>query len=93
MWSRGQLAPHPIACGLMALEQWAFGEIDRGRAVDEVIEDVLRGHQSCAVLSIAEMLALSRRRLSAVTLPLATSQTIWKWTSPGWSATAAEKPI
>lgn len=44
MWSRGQLAPHPIACGLMALEQWAFGEIDRGRAVDEVIEDVLRGH-------------------------------------------------
>ena len=79
MWSRGQWAPHPIACGLMALEQWAFGEIERGHRVDEVIECVLQGHQSCAVLSIAVILALSRRRLSAVTLPLATSQMIWKW--------------
>jgi hypothetical protein len=63
----------------MALEQWAFEEIERDRPVDEMIEDVLCGHQSGAVLSIAVMLALSQYRLSAVTLPLATSQMIWKW--------------
>jgi hypothetical protein len=63
----------------MALEQWALPEIERGRAVDAVIEDVLRDHQSCAALAIAVLLALSGRRLSAVTLPLATSQMLWQW--------------
>jgi hypothetical protein len=79
MWSRGQWAPHPIACGLMALEGWALSEIEGGRAVDAVIEDVLRNHESFAVLAIAVLLALNARRLSAVTLPLATSQMLWRW--------------
>jgi hypothetical protein len=79
MWSRGQWAPHPVACGLMALEQWAFSEIEGGRAVDAVIEDVLRDQECCAVLAIAVLLALSTRRLSAVTLPLVTSEMLWRW--------------
>ncbi|HEY1748814.1 MAG TPA: ATP-binding protein [Xanthobacteraceae bacterium] len=79
MWSRGQWGAYPVACGLMALEHWALGEVEGGRAVDEVFEDILRGHESCAVLAIVVLLALNTRRLSAVTLPLATSQMLWHW--------------
>jgi hypothetical protein len=79
LWSRGQWASPPVVCGLMALEAWAFGEVERGRAVDGVIEEVVSGHQSCAVLNIAMALALESNRVSPVTLPLATSQRIWHW--------------
>jgi hypothetical protein len=79
MWARGQWAPPPVLCGLMALEKWAFGEVERGRVVDEVIQEVVSGHESCAVLNIAVALALESNRVSRVTLPLAISQRIWHW--------------
>jgi hypothetical protein len=79
MWPRGHWAPHPVICGLMALEDWAFNEVEQGRGIDEVIRDVLECHGSSAVLSIATALALSRNAVSATTLPLATSQKIWEW--------------
>jgi hypothetical protein len=79
MWPRGHWAPNAVICALMALENWAFDQLDRGRTVDDVVRDVLEGHQSSAVLSIAVMLALSRNAVSATTLPLATSQKIWEW--------------
>lgn len=79
MWSRGNWAPAPVLCGLMALEHWAFSEINRGRNVDDVIRDVLAGHTSCAVLNIAAALALNSNHVSKTTLPIATSQKIWEW--------------
>jgi len=79
LWSRGHWAPAPIICGLMALEHWAFSEIDGGRRVEDVIRDVLAGHTSCAVLNIAAALALSTKNISPTTLPMATSQKIWEW--------------
>ena len=74
VWSRGYWAPHAVETGLMALEYWAFTEIDRGHDVDDVIRKVVSGHHSCAVLSIAVMIALASQRVSATTLPLITSQ-------------------
>lgn len=79
MWSRGYWAPAPVLCGLMALEHWAFSEIDCGRNVDDIIHDVLNGHTSCAVLNIVAALALNRNHVSITTLPIATSQKIWEW--------------
>jgi hypothetical protein len=79
VWPRGHNAPNPVMCGLMALEHWAFREVGGGRPVDDVIRDVVDGHQSCAVLSIAVSVALQARRVSAATLPLVTSQRIWTW--------------
>ena len=79
IWPRGHWAPAPVVAGLMALEEWAFSQVDAGRSVDEVIYDVLDGHQSSSVLSIAVALALSTNTVSEVTLPLATSQKIWEW--------------
>ena len=79
MWPRGHWAPNPVICALMALETWAFNEVEQGRNVDDVIRDVLEGHQSSAVLNIAVALALSRNTISPTTQPLATSQKIWEW--------------
>jgi len=79
MWPRGHWAPAPVIAGLMALEDWAFSQVEAGRSVDEVIHDVLEGHQSSSVLSIAVALALTSNVISEVTLPLATSQKTWEW--------------
>jgi hypothetical protein len=78
-WFRGHGAPHAVEAGLMALEQWAFREVEKGRAVDEVICDVVSGHESVAVLGIAVALALTAGRASRTTLPLVTSQRLWHW--------------
>jgi hypothetical protein len=79
LWSRGHWAPSNVIAGLMALEEWAFSQVEAGRSVDEVIHAVLEGHQSSSVLSIAVALALSANTVSETTLPLATSQRIWEW--------------
>lgn len=79
LWPRGHWAPSPVIAGLMALEEWAFSQVEGGRSVDEVIRDALEGHQSSSVLSIAVALALSSNTVSETTLPLATSQKIWEW--------------
>jgi hypothetical protein len=79
VWPRGHWAPPPVLSSLMALGNWAFEEVQRGRSVDEVIRDVLAGHNSCAVLSIAAALTLESKHVSEVTLPLVTSQRLWHW--------------
>lgn len=77
-WFRG-FGPSVVTSGLMALESWALNEIAGGRNVDSVVEDVVRGHEGCAVLGIAVALMLHTGQVSAVTLPLVTSQRIWDW--------------
>lgn len=79
LWARGVWAPGPVSSGLMALERWAFAQVDAGRDVYDVIRDVLEGQDSTAVLSIAAALAMAANKVSAATLPLATSQRLWKW--------------
>lgn len=78
-WFRGNWGPHPVEAGLMALERWAFAELERGRDADEVIREVVDGHDSVAVLGIAIALALTVRRASPATLPLAVDQRLWHW--------------
>ena len=78
-WFRGYGGPPAVEAGLMALEQWAFGQAEEGREVDEVICDVVSGHESVAVLGIAVALALTTGRVSRATLPLAISQRLWHW--------------
>ena len=85
-WFRGDWAPDPVAAGLMALERWAFAEIDNGQEPDQVIQQVLEGHDSVAVLGIAVGIALKTCRASATTLPLATSQKLWHWDIARFSA-------
>ncbi len=78
LWFRGSVwGPKPIACGFLALEEWCFAELERGRPVDELIREIVEGNDCIAILGIAVMIALHTQALSKVTLALVTSQPLW----------------
>ena len=74
LWFRATYAPKAIGCGFMALEEWCFAELDRGRSADELIQEIVRGNECIAILGIASMIALHTNTVSEVTLPIVTSQ-------------------
>ncbi len=74
LWFRAMGVPKVIGCGFMALEEWCFAELERGRPVDELIQKIVEGNNCVAILGIASMLALHTKTVSEVTLPLFTSQ-------------------
>jgi hypothetical protein len=74
LWFRSTFAPKSIGCGFMALEEWCFAELARGRSVDELIEQIVEGNECIAVLGVASMLVLHTKKISEATLPLVTSQ-------------------
>lgn len=78
-WPRGVWGPSPVASGLMALEAWALEQLQDGRPVDDVIRDVVEGHESNAVLSTATALALTDARGTPAAAALVSSQRIWRW--------------
>ena len=77
VWFRGLLGPNSVECGLMALEGWAFREIDSGRVIDEVLRDVVDGHRCWSVLGIAIAIALETQHVSKTTLALLSCQRLW----------------
>jgi hypothetical protein len=64
VWARGCWAPHPIEAGLMALEHWAFGEVEKGKDVDEIIQQVVYG----TILALCSALRSRSRSLLSVYL-------------------------
>ena len=74
LWFRSTWAPDVIGCGFMALEEWCFAELGRGRPIDELIQKILEGNECIAILGIAAMLALHTETVSEATLPIFTSQ-------------------
>lgn len=79
VWFRGIWGPSPAISGLMALENWAFDELERNRDVDSIVQDVLEGHECCSVLGIAAALYLSNQKRSETSLTLAVCQRLWHW--------------
>jgi hypothetical protein len=76
-WFKGQFGPHGLECAFLALAYWAHKRLDSGVAVDEVIREVVEGHESWAVLGIATSLALEKMHASETVLPIATCQRLW----------------
>lgn len=76
-WFRGHGGPQALECALMAIERWALNQLNAGESVTEVIRRVLEGHSSVAMVGIAVHLALKANEVSAVTLPLVSSQRLW----------------
>ncbi len=74
LWFRSMLAPGVIGCGFMALEEWCFEELERGRPVDELIQQIVEGNECIAILGIASALVLHTERVSEVTFTLVASQ-------------------
>ncbi|MCA3061093.1 MAG: hypothetical protein ING69_02580 [Rhodocyclaceae bacterium] len=79
LWSRGTWGPHAVSSGLMALEVWALSQIDEGRAVDDILREVLEGQDAVGALGVAVAIVLERQHCSEVSLPLITSQRLWDW--------------
>ncbi|MEP7246427.1 MAG: hypothetical protein ABI885_22485 [Gammaproteobacteria bacterium] len=79
LWPLGTWGPDPVSSGLMALEEWALEEVERGTPVDDVIQRAIAGHESVAVLGVAVAVALEKKHISAVTAPFVSSQQLWSW--------------
>ncbi len=77
LWHRGTWAPHALASGFMALDDWCFAEIERGRSVDELIHQIVQGNESVAILGVAAMLAMHSNRVSETVFPIVTAQRLW----------------
>ncbi|MCW8929629.1 MAG: ATP-binding protein [Gammaproteobacteria bacterium] len=74
LWFRSTNAPKVIGSGFMALEEWCFAELARGRPVDDLLQQIVEGNECIAILGIASTLAIHTETVSEVTLPLFTSQ-------------------
>jgi hypothetical protein len=77
--ARGSFGSSTVNSGWMALEAWAFKELENGTPVDEILKSVLEGQQSVGALAIAATIALQAQHTSATTLPIATNQRLWHW--------------
>lgn len=77
--ARGSFGPSTVNAGWMALEAWAFRELEKGTPVDDVLKAVLEGHQSVGALAVAAVIALQAQHTSAASLPIATNQRLWHW--------------
>jgi len=78
-WPRGTWGPGAVGTGLMALEAWALEQLRNGRPVDDIIYEVVEGHESNAVLSIAVMLALTDGKGTLAASALVACQRVWRW--------------
>lgn len=70
VWFRGHGGPQVVECALMALERWAIAQLDVKRSLEDVLQQILEGHNSIGVLSIAVHLALRAKEASPTTLAL-----------------------
>ena len=77
IWYRGMGGPNELECGLFALEEWCFSELQRGTPVDDIIRRIVEGNQCIAVLGIAVLLALHTNRVSETVFALITAQRLW----------------
>ncbi|MBD2580482.1 hypothetical protein [Oscillatoria sp. FACHB-1406] len=79
-WFRGTtVGSYPVISALMALEEWMERQIEAGRDVESLVEKVLRGSNSVAVLGICLSMALAYpEKCLKVALPIASSPDIWE---------------
>jgi hypothetical protein len=77
LWSRGVWAPHALAAGFLALEEWCFAERDKGTSVDELVHKIVASNESIAVLGTAVALALESETVSETIFSLLRIQRLW----------------
>lgn len=78
VWFRGHGGPQVVECALMTLERWAIAQLDAGRALDEVLQQLLEGHTSIGILGIAVHLVLRAKQMSPTSLALLRSLRLWR---------------
>jgi hypothetical protein len=76
---RGFRGSQLLCSALMAMEEWAFAELDQGRSSEDVIRMVVEGNEFCAVLGIATGIALQAGTTNDTVLALVSSNRLWRW--------------
>lgn len=80
LWFRGIRGSTLLGSALMALEQWALGQIADGRPFEHVFRAVVEKNESVAALGIAAGLcAAYQNRSINCSLPLVTCPDLWQW--------------
>ena len=74
LWCRGMHGPSVLASAYMALDDWAFQELERKRPLYELIQHIVAGNECIAVLGVAAAIALQAQQTSEAVFPLVTSQ-------------------
>lgn len=78
-WYRGVWGPDIAKSALMALESWALGQLRNGRDLDEVLREVLEGHESVAPLGVAVSLISDTRKATPTGAAIVGSARLWRW--------------
>lgn len=78
-WYRGGWGPDIANGALMALESWALGQLKNGRDLDEVLREVLEGHESVAPLGVAVSLISDARKATPAGAAIVGSARLWSW--------------
>lgn len=79
-WYRGMGSANIVESALMALEQWALEELDKGTSLLDLLERILHDADSVALIGIAVSLSLAAEMRAVPTaLPFVMSQRLWNW--------------
>ncbi|MGY6532446.1 ATP-binding protein [Glycocaulis sp.] len=74
LWCRGEWVPQALASAYWALQNWAFSQLDAGQPADDLVREIVKGHDSIAALGVASAIALKSETVSEATLALTSSQ-------------------
>ncbi|MGY6707081.1 MAG: hypothetical protein ACXIVF_02040 [Rhizobiaceae bacterium] len=80
LWFRGYWGNDAVKSALMALEQWAFEQIEMGADFGEVFRKAIRGNNTVAVLGLGVSLCLAYpEKAVACSVGLVTCPHLWEW--------------
>jgi hypothetical protein len=82
LWFRGVWGNDAVESALMALEQWALEQLDKGAVFDDIFRKVIEGNDAVAALGIGVSLCLAHPDKSLqCAYPLLTCPYLWEWDS------------
>ena len=80
LWFRGTWGNNAVKSGLMALEQWALHQCEKGVPFEDVFRKVVEGNDAVAALGVGLSLCLAYPGKSLESaLPLVTCPYLWDW--------------
>ena len=77
-WGLGMSGSELLQCAYLALNYWAFKEIEKGRSSSDLIKDILEGSECYATLGLCLRLAIETFEISETTFPIVTCQRLWE---------------
>jgi hypothetical protein len=80
LWFRGTWGNNAVKSALMALDQWALTQCERGVPFEDVFRKVIEGNDSVAALGVGVSLCLAYAGKSLeCAFPLVTCPYLWEW--------------